>query len=150
MFRVRDGALEVLLVHLGGPYWAKKDVWFLPKGEIEPDEDELAAAQREFGEETGLRARAPFLPLGSVAHKGGKRVVAWAFEGDCDPARIESNSFTLEWPPKSGRFPSFPEVDRAAFFTLETARSKAHPAELELIERLDAIVRQRGVRSPPR
>ena len=140
MYRIRGGALEVLLVHLGGPFWAKKDAgaWFIPKGEIEPGEDELAAAQREFEEETGFKAAGPFIALGSVKHKGGKIVTAWAFEGDCDPASLKSNTFKMEWPPRSGKQREFPEVDRAAFFTVEAAREKMHPAEFEFFPRLQA------------
>jgi len=140
MYRIRGGALEVLLVHLGGPFWAKKDAgaWFIPKGEIEPGEDELAAAQREFEEETGFKPSRPFIALGSVKQKGGKVVTAWAFEGDCDPAALKSNTFKMEWPPRSGKEREFPEVDRAAFFTIEAARGKMHPAEFEILERLRA------------
>jgi predicted NUDIX family NTP pyrophosphohydrolase len=138
MYRIRNGRPEVLLVHLGGPYWAKKDhgAWFIPKGEVNPGEDELAAAQREFQEETGLRPNGPFLPLGSVHHKSGKKVVAWAFEGDWDPASLRSNTFRLEWPPRSGKFQDFPEIDRADFFTFEAAKEKMHPAEFEFLLRL--------------
>ena len=140
MYRIRGGALEVLLVHLGGPFWAKKDAgaWFIPKGEIEPGEDELAAAQREFEEETGFKPAGPFIALGSVRQKGGKVVTAWAFEGNCDPAALKSNTFKMEWPPRSGKQREFPEVDRAAFFTIEAAREKIHPAEFELLGRLRA------------
>lgn len=136
MYRIRNGRPEVLLVHLGGPYWAKKDQWFVPKGEVNPGEDELAAAQREFQEETGLRPKGPFLPLGSVRHKSGKKVVAWAFEGDWNPAYLRSNTFRLEWPPRSGKFQDFPEIDRAEFSTIETAKEKMHPAEFEFLLRL--------------
>src|SRR5579884_1960390 len=108
----------------------------LPKGEIESGEDILAAAQREFREETGIEPREPFLPLGSVAHKSGKQVTAWAFAGDCDPAAIRSNTFRLEWPPRSGKFSEFAEIDRAAFFTLEEAREKMHEAEFAFVLRL--------------
>jgi predicted NUDIX family NTP pyrophosphohydrolase len=140
MYRVRHGTLEILLVHLGGPFWAKKDngAWFLPKGEVEHGEDDLVAAQREFEEETGLKPTGPFFALGSVKQKSGKIVTAWAFEGDCDPTAIHSNTFTIEWPPRSGKQRAFPEVDRAAFFTLETAREKMHPAELAFFRRVDA------------
>jgi predicted NUDIX family NTP pyrophosphohydrolase len=138
MYRVRDGKLEVLLVHLGGPFWTKKDAgaWFMPKGEVEPGEDELGAAKREFQEETGFDPGDELQPLGSVKHKSGKTVTAWAFEGDCDPAALKSNTFTIEWPPRSGKQREFPEIDRAAFFTIEAARAKIHPAELDLVERL--------------
>jgi len=144
MYRIRGGALEVLLVHLGGPLWGKKDAgaWFVPKGEIEPGEDEFAAAQREFEEETGFKSTGPFLALGSVKHKSGKTVTAWAFEGDCDPAALRSNTFTMEWPPRSGKHHEFPEVDRAAWFTIEAAREKIHPAEFELLDRLGRHLEQ--------
>ena len=144
MYRIRGGALEVLLVHLGGPLWGKKDAgaWFVPKGEIEPGEDEFAAAQREFEEETGFKSTDPFLALGSVKHKSGKTVTAWAFEGDCDPAALRSNTFKMEWPPRSGKHHEFPEVDRAAWFTIEAAREKIHPAEFELLDRLGRHLEQ--------
>ena len=138
MFRRTKPALEVLLVHLGGPFWAKKDAgaWFLAKGEIHPGEDELAAAQREFYEETGLQPVPPFLSLGSVKHKSGKKVTAWAFQGDCDPAVLRSNTFEMEGPPRSGRTREVPEIDRAAFFTVEQAREKMHPTEFAFLPRL--------------
>lgn len=141
MFRMQP-ALEVLLVHLGGPFWRKKDqgAWFVPKGEIEPEEDTLAAAQREFREETGIESAAPFLPLGSAKHKSGKNVTVWAFRGNCDPSRIRSNTFQIEWPPRSGRMTEFPEIDRAAFFPIEVAREKVHAAEAEFLRRLKALV----------
>jgi len=141
MYRVRDGKLEVLLVHLGGPFWTKKDggAWFVPKGEVEPGEDELEAAKREFKEETGFDPGDKLQPLGSVKQKSGKTVTAWAFEGDCDPATLKSNTFAIEWPPRSGKQKEFPEIDRAAFFTIEAARAKIHPAELDFLERLDSL-----------
>lgn len=140
MYRVSDGRLQVLIVHPGGPYWRKKDAgsWFVPKGEIEPGEEELAAAQREFQEETGLVAAGKFLDLGEVTQKSGKRVRAWAFAGDCDPEAIVSNTFSMEWPPKSGRMQSFPEIDRAMFVTAVEAREKLNPAEYAFVERLRA------------
>lgn len=138
MYREKNGELQVLLVHLGGPFWKKKDAgaWFLPKGEINPGEPELAAAQREFHEETGLTPTGEFLALGEVRHKGGKRVVAWAFAGDCDPAIIKSNTFEMEWPPKSGKISHFPEIDRAGFFSFAAAKEKMHPAEFSFFQRL--------------
>lgn len=138
MYRLHGGALEILCVHLGGPFWMKKDAgaWFIPKGEVESGEDELAAAQREFAEETGFPSAPPFIPLGTIKKKGGKTVIAWAFEGDCDPAALRSNKFSMEWPPKSGKQREFPEVDRAAFFTLEDARETMNAAELEFFVRL--------------
>lgn len=142
MYRTRRGELEALLVHPGGPFWAKKDdgAWFIPKGELNPGEEPLAGAKREFAEETGLTPHGPFLPLGSVKQKSGKTIFAWAFAGDCDPATIQSNTFTMEWPPRSGRMREFPEIDRAAFFTLAQAARKMHPVELTFLERLKQII----------
>ena len=138
LYRRRGGVLEVLLVHLGGPFWTKKDAgaWFLPKGEVNPGEEELAAAKREFAEETGLIADGELLELGSVRHKSGKKVSAWAMEGDCDPSALRTNTFEMEWPPKSGNKKEFPEIDRAGFFGLEAAREKMHPSEFAFVERL--------------
>lgn len=138
MYRVRDGELQVLIVHPGGPYWARKDAgsWFIPKGEIEAGEEELSAAKREFQEETSLVPNGPFFDLGEVTHKSGKRVRAWAFEGDCDPAAVISNRFAMEWPPRSGRMQSFPEIDRAEFANTARAREKLNPAEYAFVERL--------------
>jgi predicted NUDIX family NTP pyrophosphohydrolase len=138
MYRKRNRELQVLLVHLGGPFWANKDAgaWFVPKGQVNAGEDELAAARREFQEETGLAPGAELLALGSVKHKSGKKVSAWAFEGDCDPSALRSNTFQMEWPPRSGKTREFPEIDRAAFFTAEAARHSMHPAEFEFVTRL--------------
>ena len=140
LFRSRPGGPEVLLVHPGGPFWAKKDegAWSIPKGELEPGDDPLAAAKRELAEETGIVARGELLPLGSVQQKGGKLVHAWALEQDADAAAIRSNTFTLEWPPRSGKTREFPEVDRAAWFDLPSARTKILPGQRELLERLAA------------
>jgi predicted NUDIX family NTP pyrophosphohydrolase len=143
MFRRRGDAgsasIEVLLVHPGGPFWAKRDdgAWSLPKGELGPDEAPLTAAQREFREETGLVPAAPFVELGSVRQAGGKTVHAWAFAGDCDVASVRSNTFTLEWPPRSGRMQSFPEIDRAAWFPLDAARGKLVAGQRPLLDRLE-------------
>ena len=144
MYRVREGNLEVLLVHPGGPFWSKKDVgaWFVPKGEMAAGEAELSAARREFQEETGLKPEGPFLPLGTVKHKSGKTVAAWAFEGDCDPASLRSNTFALEWPSGSGKRQEFPEVDRAAFLSVEEARVRIHPDEFGLLLRLQESLKQ--------
>jgi predicted NUDIX family NTP pyrophosphohydrolase len=142
MFRRRGGEIEVLLMHPGGPFWAKKDAgaWSIPKGEYAQGEDALAVAKREFEEETGARPEGKFLPLGEVVQAGGKIVTAWALEGDFDPATLTSNRFELEWPPKSGRKVSFPEVDRALWFPPAEARQKILPAQHEFITRLrDAI-----------
>jgi predicted NUDIX family NTP pyrophosphohydrolase len=126
MFRRRKQSIEVLLVHPGGPYWAKKDdgAWSIPKGEYGSGEEPLGAARREFKEETGMEAAGPFLPLPTLLQRSGKNISAWAFEGDCDPAQVRSNTFSLEWPPKSGRIAEFPEVDRACWFSIEAARVK--------------------------
>lgn len=148
LFRRRGGALEVFLVHPGGPYFVRRDaaVWSIPKGEVEADERPLEVALREFAEETGqsLERCAPDArpqPLGTVRQRGGKLVAAWAVEGEWPAgAVLSSNSFELEWPPGSGRRRSFPEVDRGGFFTLEDAREKINPGQLELLERL-----QRGL-----
>jgi predicted NUDIX family NTP pyrophosphohydrolase len=142
MYRVSEGELQVLIVHPGGPFWRKKDAgsWFVPKGEIEPGEEELAAARREFKEETGLAPAGPFLDLGEVTHKSGKQVRAWAFAGDCDPSVIVSNTFSMEWPPKSGRMQSFPEIDRAEFVTAAEAREKLNAAEYAFVERLNTAL----------
>jgi predicted NUDIX family NTP pyrophosphohydrolase len=142
MYRIREGVLEVLLAHPGGPLFCKKDegAWSIPKGEPDGDEDLLLAAQREFEEETGVKPAGPFTPLKPIRQKGGKLVHAWAFAGDCDPATIQSNTFTMEWPPKSGRKAEFPEVDRAEFFDLATARRKIKEAQWPLVEELQRIL----------
>lgn len=140
MYRRRAGGLEVLLVHPGGPCFAKKDDghWSIPKGEPDGAEDPLAVAIREFAEETGFTAAGPFLELGTIQQKGGKTVHAWAFEGDCDPSKLRSNRIRIEWPPRSGRCIEIPEVDRGAFFDLEQAKRKIKPAQIPLLERLAA------------
>ena len=140
MYRRRDGALEVFLVHPGGPFWAKKDLsaWSIPKGEIDPTEEPLAAARREFTEETGFAAAGVFQPLAPITQAGGKVVQAWAFESDADPTSLRSNTFSIEWPPRSGRQTSFPEVDRAAWFPLDLARKKINPAQGALLDELEA------------
>lgn len=143
MYRGGARGLEVLLVHPGGPLWAKKDegVWSIPKGEFEDHEDPLAAAGREFEEETGTTPRGDFIPLTPLRQRSGKIVFAWAVEGDFDPASLTSNTFSMEWPPKSGRQREFPEVDRAAWFTIDTAMRKILPGQApflsELEEKLD-------------
>ena len=138
MYRFREGALEFLLVHPGGPFWKGKDTgaWTVPKGEIQAGEAPLAAAQREFEEELGFQPAGNWIELSPVKQKSGKTVLAWAFEGDCDPERIHSNTFTLEWPPKSGKTTEFPEVDKAAFFAMELARQKINPAQISFLEEL--------------
>jgi predicted NUDIX family NTP pyrophosphohydrolase len=138
MYRLRGGRAEVLLVHPGGPFWKNKDqgAWSLPKGEAAAGQDLLEVARREFEEETGIRPSGSLFELEPVKQKGGKVVHAWAFEGDCDPSAIRSNTFTMEWPPRSGRQAEFPEVDRAAFFDLETAGRKINPAQAALLDQL--------------
>ncbi len=142
MYRIKDGALQVLLAHPGGPFFQKKDegAWSIPKGEPNSDEDLLVTTQREFEEETGVKSVGPFLPLKPIQQKGGKIVHAWAFEGDCDPYATKSNTFTMEWPPKSGRQQEFPEIDRAEFFDLVTARKKIKAGQYALIEELATVV----------
>ncbi len=146
MFRIRKGELQVLLAHPGGPLFKKKDegAWTIPKGEPDAGEDLLAAAQREFTEETGFDAKGPFIPLQPIQQKGGKIVHAWAFESDCDPSEVRSNLFTLEWPPKSGRREQFPEVDRVEFFNLRKAEKKIKAAQYPLVEELAAILKSSG------
>jgi predicted NUDIX family NTP pyrophosphohydrolase len=142
MFRRRDGAIEVLLVHPGGPFFAKKDrgAWSIPKGEMEPDEDALKRAQIEFEEELGVKASGRFVELGSVKQKGGKTVYAWAVEGDLgEDFQLRSNTFDLEWPPRSGRIQQFPEVDRAEFFPIDRARELINEAQSAFLDRLLAI-----------
>jgi predicted NUDIX family NTP pyrophosphohydrolase len=143
MYRRRDESpMEIFLVHPGGPFWKNKDngAWTIPKGEVDPGEDLLAAAIREFQEETGFTATEPFRSLGEVRHKSGKTVHAWAFAGDQDPARIQSNTFEIEWPPKSGRRQQFPEVDRADFFGLSAAHEKILASERPLLDRLQLLI----------
>jgi predicted NUDIX family NTP pyrophosphohydrolase len=138
MYRRSGGHLEVLLVHPGGPFWMKKDLgaWSIPKGEYSADEEPLAAATREFQEETGLVASAPFRPLTPIKQPGGKIVHAWAFEGDCDAEALKSNNFSLEWPRGSGRMQEFPEVDRASWFRIEDARRKILPGQAGFLDEL--------------
>ena len=140
MYRQTAQGLEVFLAHPGGPYFRKRDEghWTIPKGLIEGEEDSLAAAQREFEEETGLRPQPPFLPLPQVRYRStGKYLHAWAFEGEWDPAEgIHSNTFEIEWPPKSGKKQPFPEIDRANWFGLEAAERKIHPAQWPLVQAL--------------
>lgn len=146
MYRFGPQGLEVLLAHPGGPYWARKDdgAWTLPKGEYAPGADALAEAQREFLEETGWPSHGPYLPLGELRQKSGKRIHAWAFEGDCDPAQLRSNTFEMEWPPRSGRMQAFPEIDRAAWFSPEEARRKLIAGQVPFIDALQQQLRQAG------
>jgi predicted NUDIX family NTP pyrophosphohydrolase len=145
MYRCRDSGVDVLLIHPGGPYWAKKDdgAWTIPKGEIEEEEEAHEAAQREFEEETGLQPRGHFYPLTPVRLKSGKTVYAWAFEGDWDPTRLESTTFTTEWPPRSGRIQEYPEADRAEWFTLTGAKEKIQGGQLGFLRELETLLGDR-------
>jgi predicted NUDIX family NTP pyrophosphohydrolase len=142
MYRMREQQIEVLLAHPGGPYYARKDdaVWSIPKGEVIVGEDLLAAAKREFAEETGLEPWGPYLALGAVKYKNHKVVHAWAFEGDFDPATLVSNTFELEWPRHSGTFIEIPEIDRAGWFGAVEAHQKIIAAQRRFLFDLDAIV----------
>lgn len=143
VYRRRSGGLEILLVHPGGPFWAKRDLgaWSIPKGEFSDGEAPEAAARREFEEELGIATPdTPLQPLGEIVQAGGKRVTAFAMEGDLEADAIHSNEFEMEWPPKSGRRRSFPEVDRAEWFDLAEARRKIIPGQLPLLERLAAAL----------
>ena len=145
VYRWVDEEPEVLLVHPGGPYWAKKDdgAWSLPKGEYEPEEDPLEVALREFREELGQEPPAPSSPtfLGELLQPSGKRVTAWALPGDLDVGTVRSNTFTMQWPPGSGRTGEFPEVDRAGWFDLETARRKLLRGQIGFIDRLAELLK---------
>jgi predicted NUDIX family NTP pyrophosphohydrolase len=142
MYRLRAGELEFLLGHMGGPFWSKKDAgaWTMPKGELRPGEEPLVAACREFQEEFGFEPAGPFTSLGSVKQKGGKVVHAFSFSGDCDPASCKSNMFTLEWPPRSGKFQDFPELDRFQFFSLTEAHEKIHPAQAGFLDAVNKFL----------
>ncbi|MEY4938951.1 MAG: hypothetical protein RIQ93_686 [Verrucomicrobiota bacterium] len=142
LYRSRPPALEVFLVHPGGPFWAKKDLaaWSIPKGEFGPGEEPLAAAQREFTEETGFTTPGPFLPLGSLRQPGGKIIHAYAAAAELDPGELVSGTFNVEWPPRSGRIATFPEVDRAEWFPLQLAAAKLHSGQVEFLARLKAAV----------
>lgn len=138
LYRLQKTGLEVLLVHPGGPFWAGKDagVWSIPKGEYMEGESPLQAAIRELEEETGYKACGPFLPLNPIRQKAGKQVIAWAAAGDLDPETIQSNTFKIQWPPKSGKWITIPEVDKAAWFTPSVAKEKINPAQVSFIDEL--------------
>ena len=142
LYRMRGGILEVFLAHPGGPFWARKDlgVWSIPKGEIDEGEEQLGAARREFEEETGFRPEGPFRELPPVRQRSGKIVHAWAVEGDCEPTVIRSNTFTQEWPPRSGRMQEIPEVDRAGWFDLDAARNKILEGQTGLLDELRRLI----------
>jgi predicted NUDIX family NTP pyrophosphohydrolase len=147
LFRRRGGAIEVLLVHPGGPFWARKDdgAWSIPKGEYAPGEEPLAAARREFEEETGAPVTGAAIALGAFHQPSGKIVEAWAVEGDFDPTTLKSNTFTLEWPPRSGRMREVPEVDRAGWFAPEEAARKLLKGQRPILE---ALLRRAGQGGP--
>ena len=138
LFRESAAGLEVLLVHPGGPFWVKKDegAWSIPKGELGDDEEPLTAAKREFQEEMGAAPTGEFIPLEPVRQPGGKLVFAWALQADFDTSRLKSNIFSMEWPPKSGRQQEFPEIDRAGWFPIETARTKILKGQAGLLDQL--------------
>jgi len=145
LFRERADALEVLLAHPGGPFWRARDagVWTIPKGGIDEGEEPLDAARREFNEETGFIAVPPFLPLTPQRQRSGKTVLVWAAEGECDPASLTSLHFTMEWPPRSGRMQSFPEIDRAAWFGPDEARARILPGQRPFIDELERLLATR-------
>jgi predicted NUDIX family NTP pyrophosphohydrolase len=138
MYRLRNSTLEVFLVHPGGPYWARKDLgaWSIPKGELQEGEDYLDAAKREFQEETGFLPKGNFIALAPIRQTGGKLVYGWAVRDDCDTKAIMSNTFSMEWPPRSGKRQEFPEVDRAEWFTIETAKEKILKGQVGFLEEL--------------
>jgi len=142
MYRLRGGEAEVLIVHPGGPFWAKKDIgaWSIPKGEYLAGQDPLETARREFREELGSDVAGPFIGLKPVRQAGGKLVTAFAVEGDFDTSTLESNTFEMEWPPRSGRMKEFPEVDRAEWFALATAREKLNPTQATLVDQLAPLI----------
>jgi predicted NUDIX family NTP pyrophosphohydrolase len=142
MYRRGKGSIEVLLVHPGGPLWASKDLgaWSIPKGEYALGEAALETARREFREETGFTAQGEFLELTEIRQRGGKTVKAWALEGDCDHRSIRSNTFRMEWPPRSGKEQEFPEIDRAAWFPLDTARKKILKSQRPLLDEIELLL----------
>ena len=142
MYRKRGGVLQILLVHPGGPFWDKKDVgsWSIPKGEFSQDEDVLKAARREFEEETGFLPTGNFIRLGAIKQPSGKLIHAWAFEGDLDAGKIKSNTFSMEWPPHSGKQQEFPEVDRGEWFTMKAAREKIIKGQVGFVDELQRVL----------
>jgi predicted NUDIX family NTP pyrophosphohydrolase len=142
VYRKRDGKTEVLLVHPGGPFWKNKDAgaWSIPKGEFATGEDPLDVAKREFQEETGLTIDGSFQPLAPIKQRGGKTVYAWAVEADLDVSHVKSNTFTMEWPPRSGKQQEFPEVDRAEWFSLDAATEKINDGQRELLQQLQLLL----------
>jgi predicted NUDIX family NTP pyrophosphohydrolase len=141
-YRISSGKPEVFLVHPGGPFWVRKDTasWSVPKGEINEDEDPLDAAKREFFEETGVSPDGEYIKLGTIKQTGGKIVEVWAVQGDIDASELKSNLFSLEWPPKSGKFAEFPEIDRGGWFDLKAAKEKILPSQVPLITNIENIL----------
>ncbi len=150
LFRRTSASVEVLLVHPGGPFWANKDlgVWSIPKGQPEDGEELLDAARRELTEETGARAEGDLVSLSSVKQPGGKTVHAWAVEGDFDLAQLKSSTFSMEWPRGSGRKQTYPEVDRAEWFSLPDARRRLLPGQVPLLDRLERLLETLATRDP--
>jgi predicted NUDIX family NTP pyrophosphohydrolase len=146
LYRLVDGEIRVLLAHPGGPFWRGRDAgaWTIPKGLLQGDETTEAAARREFAEELGVEPEGELRPLGEIRQSSGKRVEAFALEGGFDVARLHSNDFAIEWPPKSGRTALFPEVDRVAWFSLSIAREKILPSQAPLLDRLERLLLDRG------
>ena len=146
VYRERAGELQFFLVHPGGPLWQNKDagIWSIPKGEFSADEEPLEAAKREFWEETGMTVEGEFLSLGSVKQRGGKIVHGWAVRGDFDAAQVRSNTFDLEWPPRSGRLVAFPEVDRGAWFSMSEAKEKIKEAQIAFLDEVARLVGRSG------
>ena len=144
MYRRRQSGLEVFLVHPGGPFWARRDegAWSIPKGEYASGEDPLDTARRDFQEETGFEGEGDFIPLTPRKQPSGKVISAWALEGDCDASLIKSNTFSMEWPPRSGRQQEFPEVDRAGWFTVPAAKEKILKGQVPFLNELNEILRE--------
>lgn len=142
LFRRRGAQIEVFLAHPGGPFWARRDAgaWTIPKGELEPYEDPLSAAQREFGEEIGFVPEGEYMALGSVKQRGGKTVHGWAVEGDADPGKLRCVTVDIEWPPRTGKYIRIPEIDRAEWFEVTAARAKINPAQAAFLDRLIATL----------
>lgn len=149
MYRRPHGELEVLLVHPGGPFWAKKDEgsWSVPKGEYTSEEDPFYVAKREFQEETSFKASGEFMPLTPLKQPSGKIITAWAFEGDCDASAIKSNTFMMEWPPRSSKQQEFPEVDRAGWFSIPVAKEKVAKGQVGFLDELEhtLMVKKRSI-----
>ncbi|HEY4307320.1 MAG TPA: NUDIX domain-containing protein [Gemmatimonadaceae bacterium] len=146
LYRRTKGMLEIFLAHPGGPFWAKRDdgAWTIPKGVVDDGEELLDGARREFREETGIEATGPYESIGSVKQKAGKTVHAWAWEGDADPSTIVSNTTKTEWPRGSGKWLTYPEIDRCAWFDVETARAKINPAQSAFIDRVASLLENSG------